>query len=228
MGEDGEPNWNKSWLTSKEFNIENWMEANLRTLFDDEIVLDYEDKVDAEIMKSILEEEGYNYYEWDSGSRGVHINIYVDGLEKLDERTRLKYRELFIEKYNADPSKKTGWLALEWRPHFKTGRIKTLKSKRTTETKLDMNMLMKAKKLISDETREFKTSGFGDIDILKLAKKYGFIESGRSGDEVFGYFESSSRKKHIWINVKKQVFFDFHRWEGGGSYQLYKLLKMGK
>ena len=221
-----EIDWDKSWQTSKEFTVENYMRANLRTLFDDEIVLDYENKVDAYYWIQKLKEKGYNFSVWDSGSRGIHVHIYITQLATLNENERIKYREKFIEKYGGDMSKKSGWLALEWRPHFKTGNIKTLISEYKGDNPFDIEMLIKIKKEIEEERRELKKhTGKSEWDILETAKKFGVNILGNKGDEYYGWFEPSLGKKHIWINVRKQVFFDFHRWEGGGSYQLYKLLK---
>lgn len=44
----------------------------------------------------------------------------------MNENQRKKIREWFAINYDTDPSKKTGLIAIENRPHFKTGKVKHL------------------------------------------------------------------------------------------------------
>lgn len=226
LNQDGSINWDMSWKFAKPFTFENFLEANLRELYDDEIVLDFENETDGISTISLLKKENYSFKAYLTGSRGIHIHLRIPALSKLKREIITKYRELFIKKYGADISKKSGFIALENKEHFKTGKMKVLFHKNeTAPNKIDNEILFKAIKLVN-ENREYHLKEYDNkYKVLDVAKRLGFVIVGKKGKEYFGYIEKSERKKHFWVNIEKNCFYDFHTQEGGGVISLIKRIK---
>jgi hypothetical protein len=98
--------------------------ANLRTLLSDEVLFDFESQTEAYEGMQKLDEDKLSYTIWKTGSRGFHAHAYFRELAAYLEDVRQDIRLMLINKYGADPAKKAGLLALEYAPHFKTGRYK--------------------------------------------------------------------------------------------------------
>jgi len=125
----------KVWHNPKEF----WRldQANNRTLYPCEIVLDI-DPVSSETPEQIakrfydiantLIEEGYEFYAYHSGSRGFHIHLIFPDLVLEDESFRRELRKNFIKAFGCDMMKSSeqSMIALEFTPHWKTGKPKQL------------------------------------------------------------------------------------------------------
>lgn len=226
---DGQIDWKKSWTSPKPYSLENLKQANLRELYDSEVVLDYESDEEAELGKKKLRVKKIAYRAYSTQSRGQHIHMRFKGLSVLSLKQRVYYREAFIKEFKADESKKSGWLAIENRVHFKSGKLKKLKDKFGHEPNdFIYTYLEIANKRIAEE-EEAKAS-FNEVEddarnMVDLAKKYGFVVLGSQGDEVYGYTEKSSRMKHFWINNRKRMWFDFHKGEGGGVSSLKRAIK---
>jgi len=123
------PGW-KSWKKYSECTDAERNESNLRSLFDDEKILDLDEPERLKEITIKLDQEKYSYELWKTGSKGYHFSLIFPELKKLPEEKRKKLRSEFIKSFNCDDSKKTGLLALENTPHFKTGRLKELLSKK--------------------------------------------------------------------------------------------------
>ena len=74
--------WSK-WKFYSECSNQEKKQANQRSIFRHEIVLDFEEKIDLEELQNKLAEDGIFTYEvWDSGSRGIHIHIFFEEMKK--------------------------------------------------------------------------------------------------------------------------------------------------
>ena len=224
---NGKIDWRRSWFSAKENTPANLIEANLRGLYDDEVVLDFESREEARIGKIRLRMNKVSYRAYSTESRGEHIHITIPSLKSLDELKRRLYREVMINDYGSDPSKKSGWLAMENKIHFKSGKLKRLiEVFDVGVNKINFKYLIKANKEYEKITNVDDVDvEYVDEDILSIAKRAGFVVTSRVGDEVIGYIENSSKKRHFWVNVKKQCYYDFHKDEGGGVFNLLKYIK---
>jgi archaellum biogenesis ATPase FlaH len=101
-------------------------EANLREIMLNEIILDIDNPDQLKEIENKLEKLGLSYTEWETGSRGFHIRLTFPALILCSEEQRKLIREYVIAEFGTDPTKKTGLIAIEYRPHFKTGNHKTL------------------------------------------------------------------------------------------------------
>jgi len=96
---------------------------NQRQILPNELVLDIEIKLDIEELKRKLNLFGIlNYSIFDSGSRGYHIHIF----SKSEITETIK--SFFCKMFGADIVKSGNktMIALEYCPHWKTGKIKEL------------------------------------------------------------------------------------------------------
>jgi hypothetical protein len=105
--------------------------ANCRQVLPCEIILDMDDNISEERLNKIcdeLDECGFNYKAYATGSKGYHIHIFEDALTRYTERSRHKIRHYLISKFECDPQIASGnvLIAIEDMPHFKTGKIKTV------------------------------------------------------------------------------------------------------
>jgi DNA integrity scanning protein DisA with diadenylate cyclase activity len=156
LNQDGDADFTQSWYKAKEFkdvDTRTLNEANLRELYDDEVLLDCESKLQAREVAKKLDKENISYEYWQTGSRGVHISIRINRLNVLNDKERLAYRKHWIKKYNTDMAKINGFLAMENRPHFKTGKYKLLEYKRDGINNIDMNLLVKIKQEVKPVLR---------------------------------------------------------------------------
>ena len=105
--------------------------ANCRQVLPCEIILDMDDNISDERLNKIcdeLDQYGFNYKAYTTGSKGYHIHIFEDVLTKYTERSRHKIRHYLISKFKCDPQIASGkvLIAIEDMPHFKTGKVKTV------------------------------------------------------------------------------------------------------
>lgn len=97
--------------------------VNQRQILPNEVVLDIEDKDQIDgILRKLKEIAIANYYVYDTGSKGYHIHIF----STLPVTQEVK--EFFCKLFGSDilKSGEKTMIALEFAPHWKTGRIKTL------------------------------------------------------------------------------------------------------
>jgi hypothetical protein len=156
LNSDGDADFTQSWYKAKEdkdVDARILNEANLRELYDDEVLLDCESKLQAREVAKKLDKENIAYEYWQTGSRGVHISIRINRLNVLNDRERLAYRKHWIKKYKTDMAKINGFLAMENRPHFKTGKYKLLEYKRDGINKIDMGLVVKIKQEVKPMLR---------------------------------------------------------------------------
>ena len=146
-----------SWQTWKNFDEctkEEIDHANLRSILPREIVLDLEDPDELDRVKYMLKAYKLNYYIWSTGSKGYHINLFYNDLDKFDREVRKEIRKAIIKRFRTDETKSSekGLLAVENKPHFKTGRTKVLMETKEGWNKLDMelvnNILLRVEKSI--------------------------------------------------------------------------------
>lgn len=100
-------------------------EANLRELYSDEVVLDDDDDRPEEI-ELMLDKLNLHYLKYFSGSKGHHYHLKFSELLKFSEEDKKIIREKIIMFFGCDKQKKTGLIAWENKPHFKTGNKKEL------------------------------------------------------------------------------------------------------
>ena len=225
---NGKIDWRRSWKSAKDFLPKNLVNAKLRELFPYEIVLDYESEEEAIIGRKLLKKNKVSHETFKTNSRGQHVHIKIPKLSVLDEMKRRFYREVMIQEYGSDPSKKSGFIAMPYRLHFKSGKMKSLIERfEIGENELNMTYLIKANRLWGEFNQEKSCNTEFNKSLLRTAKKLGFKEMGRKGNEVFGYFENSAGKSHFWINTKKKVFYDFHTNIGGGLVTMVATMMKG-
>ena len=104
--------------------------VNLRRSYINEVILDIEKKEDLANILEKLKESKWSYKIWNTGSRGYHISICFEELEKLPLELRDRYRRKVIDEFGTDTSLASEChpIAIENKPHFKTGNLKTLHS----------------------------------------------------------------------------------------------------
>lgn len=117
----------KDWASCSRREKEN---ANIRELFQDEVVLDI-DGPDRQTTENTaidltfkLQAEGYFFSVWFSGSKGHHVHVYFPELKDKTPEERRQIRLWFCKRYGTDTAKQSGGIAIECRPHFKTGKPK--------------------------------------------------------------------------------------------------------
>ena len=110
--------------------------VNLRRLFSNEVVLDLEDKSQLDNCLQKLNEHNWSYRVWDTGSRGYHIHLLFEGLEKEHLEVRNRFRKFVISEFEADESvaSESHAIAMEDKIHFKTQKSKTLFKESKTST----------------------------------------------------------------------------------------------
>ena len=113
------------WILLSECSESFIDEANLRELYSDEVVLDDDDNRPEEIEEA-LDKLNLRYLKYFSGSKGHHYHLKFPELESLSEDDKKIIREKIIVFFGCDKQKKTGLIAWENKPHFKTGKIKEL------------------------------------------------------------------------------------------------------
>lgn len=134
----------KKWKKFNEATPEEIKEANLRQIFPEEVVLDFETPDITEALNK-LENKDWNYYLYDSGSRGKHIHIFFYGLDQYSQELRNKIRKTIIKEFNSDETKSSEatLVARFNKPHFKTLKEKTLIKEKEKFTVLPKEVLLK-------------------------------------------------------------------------------------
>ena len=218
-----------SWKMTRDYataTVEEFNEANLRDMYDDEIVLDCESPFEAHKVGKQLDKENVGYTYWNTGSRGGHYHIRIKGLEVLDDRQRKLYRKHWINKYKTDPAKQSGFIAMEWKPHFKTGKQKTLIKQVEEINKVDVDLVVKIKQVIGvvnkgitslrpDPSR--KENIRRKVKPSDLLRWYGIDTKTQPCNTPFG---GSQRKRCFSFNDDKGVWYDFHHCLGGDIFTL--------
>lgn len=117
-----------SWKLYSQCNEEEKQQANLRSVFKSEIVLDVEDPRRIDEITSELVGTPCNWLCFETGSRGYHVHILFDELNNMDSSQVTIIKERIIKHFGCDISKKSdrNLIALEHVPHFKTGNVKKL------------------------------------------------------------------------------------------------------
>lgn len=155
-----------SWPTWKNFDDcteEEIEQANLRSILPKEIILDLEDPTELDRVKYMLKAYKLKYYIWSTGSKGYHINLFYNDLDKFDREVRKEIRKTIIKRFKTDETKSSekGLLAVENKKHFKTGKEKTLIEMNEGWNNLNMelvnNILLKVEQ--RREKRDFQGGG---------------------------------------------------------------------
>ena len=185
----------KIWVTWKNFdecNAIELQEANLRTLLQDEIVLDTENPNDLQRLENLLIEKKYNNYKiFNTGSRGIHVHLMFSKLASFDKELRNKIRKKVIEEFNCDPTKSIehSLIAVEFAPHFKTGKYKTLiKQYNVEDNILDEKIIEESKKDLEKEKQIKKIQYLNDEEFKNYHltdKFFGFIKENVIPDNTF-------------------------------------------
>lgn len=124
--------------------------CNNRRILPNEIVLDLEEIERYKDIRSGLDSLGLKYYLYKSGSRGIHFHLYFDGDLTLDEKAVL------IRKFGCDEQKAISkcMIALEFTPHWKTGRDKKLINYKEFPSEIEINKRKKLHELQQEEQYE--------------------------------------------------------------------------
>ncbi len=185
------------------FDVENWKnhkfieESNNRTILGNEVVLDLEEpKKFNKIMKKLKADKLF-YRAFRTGSRGYHIHLIYD--KELEPEDKLEV----IKDYDCDTQKtsKRCGIALEFCPHWKTGKPKELIFEND-----GINKFIKKEKVgVEGEEKEIFVENFlniiynnkgeiksKNVDIDKVAhylkEKYNFKTIfGKKNDYVWSY-----------------------------------------
>lgn len=189
----------KSWKKFVECSKEDLTKINLRQIFPNEIILDFEDKTQIEETKARLESLGLNYTMWDTGSRGVHFRIFFSNLENFELEKRNEIRKIIIKEFNSDPTKasENTLIALEDRPHYKTmkNKVLILDNSNTEANAITENYIVIADKNIEkfkEISSELKDEDFKNYHLKDSFFKY--ISENIIGDGM-------SRNNTIFKNI---------------------------
>lgn len=128
---NGKSQSSMKWIKYTQFcleiqkNISLLKKVNCRQVLPIEIALDLDEQTAIDDIDNILkklEEYGFYYRCYKTGSKGYHIHLFFKN--DVDKKTK----EKFISYFGGDLSKKSkrNLIALEDWPHWKTGIIKTL------------------------------------------------------------------------------------------------------
>jgi len=222
---NGNADFNQSWYKAKDYkeaDTRTLNEANLRELYDDEVLLDCESKLQAREVAKRLDTEGISYEYWQTGSRGVHISIRINRLNVLNERERLIYRKHLITKYGTDIAKINGFLAMENRPHFKTGVYKTLEYKTDGINNIDMDLLVKIKQEVKPMLR-LPTKSIDRTNVNNIKKNVKISDALRkmgidlSTPRVMCPLNHPSKSKKCLNYNDDKGFFFCHNCRAGGD-----------
>jgi len=97
------------------------LQANLRTIFEDEIVLDCDTPESVETVPKRLQKEGFAFMLVKSPN-GVHVHMTFTELANFTLEKRKLIRDAFIREYGADPAKSSEltFISTPGKVHFKT------------------------------------------------------------------------------------------------------------
>lgn len=125
----GKPEW-PSRKAIHDCNAVELSQANQRTLSPCEIVLDIESIEGYFLAVAKLKKDGIDHWAYRT-NRGVHIHIFFEELHEKSPEERKSIRRAFCLRYNADASKisEDCMVALEYRYHWKSNRLKILIAK---------------------------------------------------------------------------------------------------
>lgn len=93
-------------------------EANIRTVKDNEIVLDYDDKKTFQKAQQQFLQSEFNYYAYKTG-QGGHVHLY------FNEPVTKQQTQTTRRRFGCDPNYNGTHIAIENKPHFKHKTIKT-------------------------------------------------------------------------------------------------------
>jgi len=109
-----------------------------RTILKNEIIIDLDPNCEGDtiqfktIYKRIhisLINMGYPHIIYFTGSRGLHIHIYDKDMFLMDKNERIKHRHkicsIFLSNYDGLVCNENHMIAMEYCPHWKTGKLKT-------------------------------------------------------------------------------------------------------
>ena len=165
------PKW-PNWKEEQDCSKEELEIANLRELRNNEIVLDSETQEHSKKVYEQLSKDNISFERWDTGSRGQHFHIYIKRLKELLLEEREDYRSKVIQEYGCDPSKKNGLIARKGKPHYKTGKKKTLienVKKKENLLRIDFLYRVKSKRERDPIIDQIKR----DMKVSELLEHYG-------------------------------------------------------
>ncbi len=121
------------WKKISEASDDFLAKSNLRELWQDELVLDYDNQkfngnCTSKVSEVILAlyTEKFSFTCWETHSNGYHFHLEFPEMLNLNEEERKETRRYFIEKYNADPTKISGLISIPETPHWKSKQLMRL------------------------------------------------------------------------------------------------------
>lgn len=115
--------------------------CNHRQILKNEIIFDFDriipketalEDYDIKKLKEELLEDNYRFVIYHTGSKGIHLHIYWDGLILLTKNDREEFRKTLFRRYkwfsgvDLQKASDSSMIALEHTPHWKTGITKTM------------------------------------------------------------------------------------------------------
>jgi hypothetical protein len=160
---DGKPLWPK-WKDESDCTEEERKIANLRTIKEEEIVLDSDDRKLEDVIKDLDKKKlAYRAYSHRDDGTG-HVHLVFPDLIKLTQGDRKLLRDIFIRKYGCDTAKSSELtiIAMEKKAHFKTGMNKELVKEVPGDNKLPEWLL--------DKFHKEKAKLSGNINLEELLR----------------------------------------------------------
>jgi hypothetical protein len=123
--EDEKPSF-ETWKQISNLSPDDINKINLRQVLPDEVVFDCEDSATKDKVIENLTKDNYGFAVWITGSRGFHIHMFAPDIRNESSEFRELFKLDMIERYGGDRKMKetTRLVAIENRPHFKTGNKK--------------------------------------------------------------------------------------------------------
>jgi len=124
--------------------------CNNRTIFPNEVVLDLEDPEGYDNLRFALDAYQFKYYAFKTGSKGYHFHLFFN--EPLLDIEKL----ILINRFGCDSQKalKRCMIALEFTPHWKTGKEKKLINYKDLPSEIELNKKEKIYELQEQESSQ--------------------------------------------------------------------------
>lgn len=192
------PMWD-SWKDWDKCTEEEKRDANLRTIWPEEIILEFEAK--GLWVAHTKQLEQYNYKVYASGGRGDHLHLEFPELKSHPKEVRNKIRKLFIAQFkDTDPSKasENTLISIEGKPHHKTNKLKTLidENKTGKENELPQEIVGSAT-MIEKHFQSSEKDGGG----IKAFQKKAIVKYILNYDGTIPQFPGASRHLEIIKNI---------------------------
>lgn len=185
---------NYSWAsekTLKDLSDVEMGEVNLRKSRPNEVIFDVENMEAVQKVREKLEILQWPYEMWWTGSRGAHLSVLFENLGEFDLELRNRIRRYLIKDVGTDEalSRESQWLALEYTPHFKTGKEKYLFDKHAPEitmNKVSDKIIDYCKENIEEKTKSESNITLSDNEFRDFYKNDPYIKYALTNQIISG------------------------------------------